>query len=237
VSIVQQVGYDGQNNASQAVTIASSTAGNTLIVVAVPGTATTTVPSDNLSTVWPASTITNLANSFLTVWLLQNCPSGITTITVHIPGGGQGWVVEESGLLTASLDKSGGQSSSGTTVSSPASGTLSQANEVVYGFFGHDSNNLFSAGAGFDSSAFTNYGGSGGGSYTPGNQGNTLLGNNTFIERQVVTVTTSLAATATIASSTVDAAIITLKQGVVVTPPFTPFTQTQFFVSDLIIQQ
>jgi hypothetical protein len=211
MSLVQQVGFDGQGNNSTAVSITSSTAGNTLIV-AQAGDPPGGVPTDNLSTVWPAATINNLTNSGLTIFLLQNCPGGITTVNVHITGGGQGWVVEESGLLTASLDKFTSQTSSGTTVTSGNTATLSQANEVCYGFFGHDSNANFTAGSGWSSAAFTNYGGSGGGGYTSGNQGNTFLGNTTFIERQVVTATTALAATATIVSSTVDAAIITLMQ-------------------------
>jgi hypothetical protein len=131
-----------------------------------------------------------------------------------VNSGSQGWVIEENGLLASSLDKFTSQSSSGTSVTSGNTSTLSQANEVCYGFGGHDSTEQFSASGSWSAAAFTNYGGSGGGGYTPGNQGNTLLGNNTFIMRQVVTSTAALAATAALSpSSTVDMAIITLMQG------------------------
>jgi hypothetical protein len=219
MSLVQQVGYDAQSSNTPSITIAASTAGNTIIVVSA-GNNNTGVPTDNKSSVWPAAIISNMSNSGLSVWALPNCAAGITTITLNTTGGGtQGWVVEENGLIASPLDKFTSQSSAGTTVTSGNTATLSSATEVCYGFFGHDNTNQFTAGSGWSSAAFTNYGGSGGGGYTAGNQGNTLTGNNTFIERQVVTSTAALAATATISSSTVDAAIITLMQAAVGPPP------------------
>jgi hypothetical protein len=237
MAVVQQVGFDGQVATTKTVTIASSTAGNTLLVFVVGNATPAGVPQDNLLDIWPVAAIGPISsNEFLTAYVLPGSlnPGGITSITINQPACA-GWIVEESGLLSSPLDKVAGQSSGGTLVTSGNTATLSQANEVVYGLFGHGSHQ-FTAGAGYDASAFTNYGGPGA-PYTPGNQGNNLAGGFCFIERQVVTATTALAATATIVSSTVDAAIVTLKQGGSGgTAPFTPFRQTQIFVTDIVVQ-
>jgi hypothetical protein len=101
---------------------------------------------------------------------LQNCPAGITAITVH-QNDPSGWVVEENGLLASSLDKFASQQFTGTAVTSGNTATLSQANEVSYGFAANTNNITYTAGSGWSAAAFTNQRGTG--TTVVGNQENT----------------------------------------------------------------
>jgi hypothetical protein len=222
MAVLQQIGFDGGVGATKVVTLPQATAaGSTILVVSGAVSVTPSgVPTDNQANTWPAAVLGPTSSQDITVWLLQNCPAGITAITVH-HSASKGWIVEESGLLAACFDKSASQSIASTNVSSGNTATLSQANEVCYGFTAIQNgvSYMFSAGSGWDASAFTNYGGPGA-PYTPGNQGNTLEGDIIFIERKVVSATTAVAATMTQSlAGTVDAAIITLMQGSVIPPP------------------
>jgi hypothetical protein len=220
MSLIQQIGFDGGSGATKLVTLPQATTlGSTIIVgSAAVSVAPSGVPTDNQANTWPAAVLGPTSAQDITVWLLQNCPAGITAITVH-HSAAKGWIVEESGLLTSSFDKSASQSIANTNVSSGNTATLSQANEVCYGFtaIANGVTYEFTAGSGWDASAFTNTGGTG--TYTAGNQGNTLEGDIIFIERKVVSATTAVAATMTQGlAGTVDAAIITLMQGSVAAP-------------------
>jgi hypothetical protein len=152
---------------------------------------------------------------------LQNCPAGITTITVH-QNDPSGWVAEENGVLATSLDKFASQQFTGTAVTSGNTATLSQANEVSYGFAANVNNITYTAGSGWSAAAFTNQGGTG--TTVVGNQENTLFGPMIlFIERQVVSATTALAATMTqVGGGLNEAAIITLMQASAGPPPVPP---------------
>jgi hypothetical protein len=211
VALVQQKGFSAGAGTTTAVTITSSTAGNTLLVVSAGIAVPSGVPTDNLSTVWPTATVNGVGTTLgLSAWVLQNCPSGITTITVH-QNAGQGWIIEENGLLTASLDKFASQQFTGTAVTSGPTATLTQANEVCYGFCSNANNITYVAGSGWDASVFTNQQG---GITTVGNQQNTVVGPDiTFIERQVVTATTAISATMTqVGGGYNEVGIITLMQ-------------------------
>ena len=235
MALIQQVGFSAGAGTSKAVTITSSTLGNTIVVFSAGIASPSAVPTDNLLTSWPAAAITVNTTLGLSAWVLPNCASGITTITVN-QNAAQGWIVEESGVLASSLDQVAGQQFTGTAVSSGATAALSQANEVCYGFCSNSNNIAYTAGSGWSAAAFTNQQG---GITTIGNQQNTLVGPDiTFIERQVVSATTALAATMTqVGGGYNEAAIITLKQSASVTGPFTPFRQNIFFVTDIVVQQ
>lgn len=215
MSVVQQVGFDGGAGTTKVVTIASTTFGNTLMVFSTSNTTPGGVPTDNLLTSWPAAAFGPVGSSHTVCYALPNCPAGITSVTVNIPGA-QGWIVEENGLLASSVDKVASSAGTSPTLGSGNTATLSQPNEVCYGLLGHLSNNLYGAGSGWDSSAFINYGGTGGGGYTPGNQGNVLLGQIAFLERRVVSSTAAVNATMT-TTGTVDVGVITLMQAAAVT--------------------
>jgi len=102
-AIVQQIGFDGGVGATKAVTLSqATTAGSTIIVMSSAVGSVPTVPTDNQANTWPTAVVGPGGSQDLTVWLLQNCPAGITVITVH-QNGAQGWIIEESGVLASSL--------------------------------------------------------------------------------------------------------------------------------------
>jgi len=215
MSVVQQHGFDGGVATSKAVIITSSTAGTSIIVGSCGNGAASGVPTDNIGNTWPAAALGPIsATQNLTVWVLPGNlnTGGITTVTIHQPAP-CGWVVEEDGLIASPVDKVAGQTFTGTAVTSGNTATLSQAAEVCYGFASNQNNITYTAGSLWSAAAFTSQGGTG--TTVVGNQENTTVGPNIlFIERQVVSATTALAATMSqVGGGFNEAGIVTLMQG------------------------
>lgn len=109
----------------------------------------------NNSTSWSRVISTSLAATFdLEVWVAYNIPGGAAqTVTATDSGGGVDSliIVEEwSGAATSSAaDKSIGATGSGTALSSGASATTTQANELVIGAGVVSGNVVMTAGSGY----------------------------------------------------------------------------------------
>ena len=137
----------GTTTSATSLTIAltnPTTAGNCLVVCAglEDGTDNPTISGITLGGAAGnfAAAATAYSNSYVNAaaWIDPSCAGGQTSVVITLTGGTGGgagqcaWVMEWSGLQVAPLDKApAGTNNSGTSWSSPSTGTLSQSSELV----------------------------------------------------------------------------------------------------------
>ncbi len=172
----------------------TSTAGNLIVLdVNTSDTGATIADSkSNTYTRWPTGFVDDGAGWFTACYYKENCAGGAShTISITTAGGNYSVVnaTEYSGIATASArDKETGATGTGTSLSSGATATLSQADELVVGFGAKEDggNTAWTQGAGYTLR----------GNVTDGTAGG--LG---FLEDKIVAATTAVTATATHANS------------------------------------
>jgi hypothetical protein len=147
--------------------------------------------SDNKGNTWSRVISTPLAATFdLEVWASYNITGGAShTVTAADNGGGVDSliIVEEwsGAALTSAADQSVGATGTvSSAANSGASGTTTQADEVVIGAVAASGNRTFTAGSG----------------YSNGNKVNTTF-SSLFFESQIVSATGAQTATATISAN------------------------------------
>lgn len=141
-ALVQAVGHDLGHVTTGTVTIAATTAGDTLVVGICGYTGAVTVSSVTAGGATSSTAdyaLATASNGPLAIFSIPNVAGGITSVS--ITQSTTEWtvaiVIEESGLLTTpSKDKSTGQNQNGVTAwSSGLTGTTTQASEIGFGFF------------------------------------------------------------------------------------------------------
>jgi hypothetical protein len=155
IGIVQSATFTGNGAGPNAKAFGSNVTAGNLIVVATRGTSYTgawTV-SDNLG-----NTYTEIGTGQATpagngcrLFYAKNITGGACTVSIGAAGQNyRGEMIEISGLDTVSpLDVTTKASGTSTTPSSGATGTRSQASEILIGMVGTDGGNTFTAGTNF----------------------------------------------------------------------------------------
>jgi hypothetical protein len=211
MSLVQAVANDnGAGATTVACTIASSTAGNCLIVVVGVYADTVTGVTDNLSQTYTPAYTPGSDHVTPGVWTCPNTASGVTTITATFSSshGSVIFGIEESGIVTSSpVDQHKEAAFATVTVwDTTAATTTTQENSIGYASIcaADGSNSSFAADAGWTPVSGTGI--------TSGHHGNTTEGDDCFVARREYTTTGAYSATGTCTAATVAPTIVILKQ-------------------------
>lgn len=221
------------STATLVITIAPTTAGS---LIYVPfqfnngGGQTVTSVKDSANNVYtagfasPPTLVSYQSNGYY----FAGVGAGVTSVTITLSSGTviNGFVTEESGLATSSVVDGTPVGATNATSTSFNSGTTTpaSASDVLFGFSGSP------AGSGLTYTAT-------GGWAALATSSNSSDGDTFFIERQVVAAATPVAATGTISvSSNLTSTVIAFKKASVVQLPYYPFSRTQFFVTDNVVQ-
>lgn len=146
---IARVQEAGNNNVGSQdpydITISASTAGNFLVVFVGSFKFGSTTPaiSDNIDGTSGWSTAFDLvgSNRRITCFYKENCPSGITTITITPDARGPGIAVEYSGIATSSsLDDAAGAMNLDTSTSWTAETVTASVTALVLGVVGNVDN-------------------------------------------------------------------------------------------------
>lgn len=135
------------------VTITSTTAGNTLLVfgAVISNTGGMSVTDSQSNTYTSIDTKSGASATSSQLWILNNIPSGITSVTLGITGLVPSTCIvrEYSGLTSSALDQHVVATANSTNPSSGNTGSTVQANEMVFGYSVASTTGASSLGAGY----------------------------------------------------------------------------------------
>jgi hypothetical protein len=212
MALVQAVASDqGSSGGVFSTTISASASGSAIIVALLSAggfSAAPTVTDNKSNTYTKVVSDENNANvSECAIFVCPNAIAGVTSVTVNNGGKLTVFVCEESSLVTSGVvDKSAiAVSQAFTTTPTTANVTTTSANEVAYSFVCYGNGTVtFSAGTGYTAVSGTGI--------TSGQHNNTVIGTSAFLERQVLSSTSTIAgiSNSSPGATGIDSALVTL---------------------------